>query len=236
MLLYQHVLQDLRLAGLTDIIGDTPCDFTQRQERNPFKTQAAPQPAPQAASVTRPAAKPEPKRQVAEPARPLITAEAPAPDLTTVLRLQVQQNAKAWVIVTDNDLTENFFTTPHGDLLGKMLKSIELDVAQVNVLRFAEVHQGRRLSTAHVMQVGEQMATHLKQTALPVLMFGQGALHVMLGHDKPMAAVHGQVLDLPLGQRGVATYHPSILLERAELKRRAWEALCAFREIGITAA
>ena len=72
MLLYQHVLQDLRLAGLTDITCDTPCDFTQRQERNPFKPQAATaQPAPQvvAKPVTTPRFESKPVK-VAEPARP----------------------------------------------------------------------------------------------------------------------------------------------------------------------
>ena len=233
-MLYQHVLQDLRLAGLTDITTDAACDFTQRQERNPFK--AAPISAAQtAAPASKPVEKPAPAFKVAEPAKPVVV-ESPRADLASILRLHTSPEAKVWVVLVDNDLTENFFATPYGDLLGKMLRSIEIEPAHVNLMRFAEVHQGRRLSTAHVMQVGEHFAPQIKQAPLPVLMLGQGALQVMLGHDKPMAAVHGQVLDLPLGQRGVATYHPSILLERTELKRRAWEALCAFRQIGITAA
>lgn len=237
MLLYQHVLQDLRLAGLTDITVDSPCDFTQRQERNPFKaTPVTPAAAPQSATLTA-APKPleKPIAKVAEPARPVLV-ESPRAEMDKILRLQLQQGAKAWVVLVDNDLTENFFATPYGDLLAKMLKSININAAEVNLMRFAEVHQGRRLSTAHVLQVGEHVAPQIKASPLPVLMLGQGALQVMLGHDKPMAAVHGQVLDLPLGQRGVATYHPSILIERAELKRRAWEALCAFQQIGVTAA
>jgi uracil-DNA glycosylase len=151
--------------------------------------------------------------------------------MASIIRLQVQQGAKAWVVLVDNDLNDNFFTTPNGEFLGKMLRGIKLDLTDINLLRFSEVQQGRRLSTAHVMQVGEHIAPQIKQTSLPVLMLGQGALHVMLGHDKPMAAVHGQVLDLPLGQRGIATYHPSILADRTELKRRAWDALLAFQTL-----
>jgi uracil-DNA glycosylase family 4 len=236
MLLYQHVLQDLRLAGLTDIITDTPCDFTQRQERNPFKTApiAAEKPLAPQAEVTilyqQPLPpKPQPLR-VAEPPRPALV-ESPAPDMTNIVRLQVQQGAKAWVALADNDLSDNFMNTNHGEFLTKMLRGIKLEPTQVNIIRFAEMQQGRRLSTAHVLQVGEYVAPQVKQSALPVLILGQGALQVMLGQDKPMAAVHGQVLNLPLGHKAVATYHPSILQERTELKRRAWDALQAFHNL-----
>lgn len=244
MLLYQHVLQDLRLAGLTDIITDAPCDFTQRQERNPLRP---PPKKPEAALATRgeasvphtrPAGMPPASRQVAEKHRPALATTAlplvtpvAALDMGRVMRTQTHPHARAWVVLVDNDLSDNFYTTPVGITLGKMMAAIGLTTTEVNLLRFAEVHQGHRLSTAHVQQLGEAVTPVIKQTLLPVLMLGQAAVQVLWGHDKPMAALQGKRLDLPMGLQGVATYHPSLLTLQADTRQRVWDALRLFQPL-----
>jgi DNA polymerase len=131
-----------------------------------------------------------------------------------------------------DDAQGSLFSGPDGDLLGKMLNAIDLDLEQVYISSVVKC----RASEANLPGKAEVAA------CLPFLMaqieavspkiicaMGPLAAHVLLKSKQPLIRLRGrwrQLNGIPL----MATFHPSYLLKNQEMKKAVWQDLQAIQK------
>ena len=218
-------LEDLRAAGVTDWVAETPTVWSQRQERSPWvtpgpatNTVVAPRVAPAMVAVAEPAPR---SRMAAVPT----TTAASAPLLP--YRWLPQAAAPAIVVVAAPELVEHPEQWPYAVKLFEMLKAIGLDSTQVSWLQIGGTlaqHQHADWAALQAQLVTLREAT----TWPPILGFGQAAACAL--HGQWLTGQNGQGTWATFGAlgEGVVTYHPQLMGQQV-YRQKAWEALQIFR-------
>jgi uracil-DNA glycosylase family 4 len=106
-----------------------------------------------------------------------------------------------------------------------MLKAIRLDAAacyKTNVVKAARATKATRRDAARLLP---WLHAELSLVRAPyVLLLGEACAQAVLKTGKPLEELRQEPFRIE-GREFIATWHPSDLLAREELKRKAWEDL-----------
>jgi uracil-DNA glycosylase family 4 len=112
-----------------------------------------------------------------------------------------------------------------GDLLAKMLKAIHLDAAACYRTNLVKASRAGRATRRDLARLLPWLHAELGLVRAPfVLLLGEACAQAVLKTGKPLEELRQEPFRME-GREFVVTYHPSDLLAREELKRKAWEDL-----------
>jgi DNA polymerase len=112
-----------------------------------------------------------------------------------------------------------------GALLAKMLKAIRLDAEACYRTNLVKAIRQTRPGQRELSRLGQWLHLELSLVRAPVvLLLGEACARAVLKVGKPIAELRQEPVFID-GREFVVTYHPTELLQREELKRKAWEDL-----------
>jgi DNA polymerase len=125
----------------------------------------------------------------------------------------------------DEDASGRPFVGKAGQLLTKMLAAIGLareDVYIANVLK-CRPPDNRPPAPDETSACRPYLLEQIRLLDPELLLLlGTPATRAVLGTDRGITALRGQLLRTPDGRAAVPTYHPAFLLRTPEAKREAW--------------
>lgn len=214
------LLDDLRRAGVTDLVGDVPNNAF---VASPTPSKAPARIAPPPAAVTVPVAKLQPAPPPAK-AKP---APVEAFDVARQLRVSASDGKGAVVVCAAGG-----YGASVPPLSGPASKLMAAVVTALGARPSAWVAVEEKVGTAaytpdQAAAVRAFLDAQLPQK--PVLVMGQAALSA-LWPGKTLSAARDETLTL--GNRPlVATYHPDALLDQPLLKARAWQDMLSLHGV-----
>jgi DNA polymerase len=214
---------------------------------------AVPAPAPAALVDSAPAAAPSP---------PAVVATGDEPDAFDALRREAlgcrrcglcgtrttvvfgEGSRKPRLMVVgeapgaDEDASGRPFVGRAGQLLTRMLAAIGLareDVYIANVLK-CRPPDNRPPRPDEVASCRPYLVEQMRLLDPElVIVLGNHAAHAVLGTDRGISRIRGQVISSPEGRRVLPTFHPAYLLRNPDAKREAWLDLqAAARILGLS--
>jgi DNA polymerase len=127
----------------------------------------------------------------------------------------------------ETDMVEGrLFTGESGVLLGKMMRAIHLEVADLYCTSLIKhVSASRAWSRRELTRILPLLNIELGLCQVPVgLILGEANAQAILKTTKPMQELR-QIPHREGGMEFVVTYHPEDLLRQEELKRKTWQDL-----------
>jgi hypothetical protein len=209
------LLDDLRRAGVTDLVGETPVDAFA----------AAPSPVATVAVAAPVAAAKAPIPTVAAPKPAAVIPPAPVFDVTRQLRVSASDGKGAVVVCAAGGYGAS--VPPLSGPAGKLMAAV---ATALGARPSAWVAVEEKVGTAAYTPDQATAVRAFLDAQLPpkpVLVMGQAALSA-LWPGKTLSAARDETLTL--GDRPlVATYHPDALLDQPLLKARAWQDMLSLQ-------
>ena len=221
------VLLDLHLAGVTDVVTDTPKNWLQPQ---PLQSTAAPEPTPTPPEPQPPKTAPE---QPAAPP-PKAPSQPKTPPTETTPTLWTHGTGQKLLIFTaalPAHQGQHPLAPDAALLFSRMLAAIDLTETDVtylacnvqytptaDTLQAWHPHVAKELSLynhTHILTLGKVAGNLLQNTA-----------HPMADLRLPPLAPPTKALQKDV----VCTYHPANLLKQPLLKKLAWSDLCTLKQ------
>jgi len=131
------------------------------------------------------------------------------------------------------DETGKVFVGPAGQLLDKMLGSIDLDRNKVYITNILKCHPPQNRNPLPIEQEAciEYLRWQFKiMKPKVVVLLGSVACKAMINKDFAITKQHGKPIDIK-GTIFLPTFHPSYLLRDPSKKKLAWQDLLVLKEI-----
>jgi|GEM_PF-2268553 len=217
------ILQDLALAGITDVTTENP--FNWSTPLTPVRTAPRPIAAPTSAPQSVPA-QPLPKPQAAPK-----TEKAPVPtklDPKQYLRTHGTAGAPLTIITANlKHQTEGLpFTPEEKTLLSNILRALNIDINTINLATVtATTDEDEPLAPQQIQSLHTAASQQLEALKpQKILTLGQLASSVFIvGGHTPLAALRTKQPQKMKNTPTVTTYHPRHLLKTPLLKQRTWQ-------------
>lgn len=112
-----------------------------------------------------------------------------------------------------------------GVLLAKMLKAIRLDAEACYRTNLVKAARAAKPSQRELLRLGQWLHLELSLVRAPItLLLGEACARAVLKVGKSIEEMRQEPFFID-GREFAVTYHPAELLQREELKRKAWEDL-----------